>query len=343
MSKFVRKGLVPADEQRAIVAAYQPHTRGAGHVALAQAFQRSPETVKAIIKRAQSHDGDPVTPRGHRKRKLTEADDKRIAEALDKNPYATNQELGRAARVSISSSTITRSLKRSKPNFSDKQVVEQDPREGTADWMEVMNNFLEDKIKPIPLLSRIYEDETFIYDNEVPRHGRTRKGRRLRQVKPRNPKKYVLHVYAKRDRVLHWELRDQNAQDDDFLGIVQRAAETFDEGDTLIWDQLGRYGREKNPYRLHWDPEAKEAVESAGASMLILPPSGYYFMPLDLLFADLKEHFIRPAYPKNGTNMSKDKMKKIIKDYMDNEAPNKLAGFFNSRANARDAKKDQVF
>lgn len=343
MSDFIRQGPVPPDEQRAIFAAYQPHTPGKGPVSLAELYQRPLPTVRNIIARAKAHDGDPVTPYGHRKRKLTEADDQKIAEALKADPYATNKTLARSVGVDVSSSTITRSLKRAKPNFSRKQVIVQDPREGTEEWKDQMNKFLNNKLRPIPLAKRIYEDETYIYDNEIPRRGRTPKGTRLRQVKPRNPKKYVLHVYAKQDQVLHWELRDKDAQNDNFVGIVKRAAKTFDEDDTLIWDQLGKYGREKNPYRLHWDPEAREAVESAGVSLLMLPPSGYYFMPMDLLFNDLKEHSLRPQYAKNGDSMSMYKMKKIIKNYMDNEAPNKLRGFFAARANARDAKRENVF
>jgi hypothetical protein len=170
-------------------------------------------------------------------------------------------------------------------------------------------------------------------------HGRGKFCVKSKLATPRS----MLHVYAKKDHVVHWELRDVDAQNDDFLGIVKRAARKFEEGDVLIWDQLGKYGREKNPYRLHWDPKARKAVEDEGGSVLILPPSGYYFMPLDLLFNDLKEHYIRPSYNKDGTNMSKYKMQSIIKNYMENIAPSKLPGFFRARANGRDAKTEGVF
>jgi transposase len=334
---------VPASEQRAIAAAYEEGVRGKGAKALAKQFSRPVGTIRHIIDRAENNEGDPVTPRGHRKRKLSESDDENIAEALDQNPYATNKELAEAAGVEVSSSTITRSLKRSKPGFSQKHVIVQDPREGGNEWKKEMNEFLKKRLQPIPQDKRIYEDETYIYDNERLGHGRTRKGQRLRQVKARNPKKYILHAYVKKHSVVHWELRDEDAQNDDFLGIVKRATRKFEEGDVLIWDQLGKYGREKNPYRLHWDPKAKEAVERAGASLLILPPSGYYFMPLDLLFNDLKEHHIRPNYKKNGSNMSKNEIKNLIKEYMDDVAPDNLPGFFRARANATEAKKENVF
>lgn len=340
---LIRKGPVPAQEQRDIVEAYHDGHGDDSMRDVAKAFGRSPSTVNEIIQRARTHDGDPVTPRGHRKRKLTESDDEALAEALDDYPYATNKQLANEAGVAAETWDVSRALRRAKPGFSKKQVVEQDPREETDEWKNTMNTFEKQTLRPIKIAKRIYEDETAIWTNERLSQGRTRKGKQLRRTKVRNPKKYVLHLYAKRDHVVHWELRDVDAQNDDFLSIVKRAARKFDEGDTLIWDQLGKYGNEKNPYRLHWDPEAKEAIEDEGASMVMLPPSGYYFMPLDLLFNDLKQHYIRPEYAKNGDPMSKSKMQSIIKKYMEEVAPNTLPGFFRSRANGRDAKKAKLY
>ena len=64
-------------------------------------------------------------------------------------------------------------------------------------------------VKTIALSKRIYEDETPIY--EAPHKGRSRVGKPIIRPRSRYATKYTLHVYAKKDRVLHWDLPDQNA------------------------------------------------------------------------------------------------------------------------------------
>ena len=55
--------------------------------------------------------------------------------------------------------------------------------------------------------------------------------------------KYTLHVYAKKDRVLHWDLSDQNADTKEIERVAVDAATQVSVGDTLIWDRLGRSGQ----------------------------------------------------------------------------------------------------
>jgi len=58
---------------------------------------------------------------------------------------------------------------------------------------------------------RIYGDEARIYANEAPHKGRSRKGKPIIRARSRYATKYTLHVYAKKDRVVHWDLSDKNA------------------------------------------------------------------------------------------------------------------------------------
>ena len=108
-------------------------------------------------------------------------------------------------------------------------------------------------------------------------------------------------------------------------------------GETVIWDRLGRSGRAVNPSSQHYSPVARDLFEERGVSIKFLPPKGKYFNPLELLFNDLKQHDIRPNFPKNGRPLSKSKIAGLIRGYVDETAARVLPGFFQARANGKDA------
>jgi hypothetical protein len=62
-----------------------------------------------------------------------------------------------------------------------------------------------------------------------------------------------------------------------------------------------------------------------------------YLNPLELLFNDLKQHHIRPNFPKNGESLTKSKIAALVRGYMHDRAPTALSGFFKARANGKDA------
>jgi hypothetical protein len=76
---------------------------------------------------------------------------------------------------------------------------------------------------------------------------------------------------------------------------------------------------------------------SAWVTTKFLPPKGKYFNPLELLFNDLKQHYIRPNFPKNGQPLTKSKITALVRGYMDERASIALPGFFKARANGQDA------
>ena len=84
---------VSEEDQKAIVSEYQSHVRGHGIKSLAKRFRRAPETIRAVISRAKRNNGNPVTPRGHRKKNLNEQEEQLIKDKLDDNPYLTNHQL----------------------------------------------------------------------------------------------------------------------------------------------------------------------------------------------------------------------------------------------------------
>jgi transposase len=320
--------------QRDIVADYRCGVRGHGYLAIAKKHQLPVPTVQSVIARAERAGGDPVAPRGHKKRKLDSDEQARLYSSLDRNPFATNQQLRARVGNKIAASTVSRYLARANPPFTAKVAQDQEPEELTENWKEEARKWLRG-VKRIALSRRIYEDETPIYANEAPHKGRSRKGKPIIRPRARYATKYTLHVYAKKDRVLHWDLSDKNADTKETERVAVDAATQMDMGDTLIWDRLGRSGRAMHPVHQHYSPAVREEFKARGVSIKFLPPKGKYFNPIELLFNDLKSHHIRPNFPENGQNLSKSKIRALVREYMDERAPTTLSGFFSARANGK--------
>jgi hypothetical protein len=102
---------------------------------------------------------------------------------------------------------------------------------------------------------RVYADETAIWDNEAPKKVRAPRGRKVYRTKLWYGNGWTLHVYAKRDCVLYWELRDANANDAEVKKVALQALKKVEEGDILIWGRLGRAGRSKAPQAQHFNPK----------------------------------------------------------------------------------------
>jgi transposase len=324
---------VDPEVQRDIVAEHQHGVRGYGASTLAKKHGLARCTVDAILRRAAEH-GDPVTPRGHKQRKLDSKQEAKLQRTLDLNPLATNKDLARAVGNEIAPQTVSDYLARADPPFTRKRIQDQEPEELTEDWKAAARRWL-GRVKKIPIDTRVYADETAVYENEAPTRGRSRKGKPIFRPRPHWAKKYTLHMYAKRSGVVHWELSKKNANTEEVERVASDAAEKLEEGDTMIWDRLGRSGRAVNPVAQHYSPVARRAFEHAGLTLQFLPPKGKYFNPLELLFNDLKNHYIRPAFPENGKKLSYDTLHSIIQGYMDQHAAATLPGFFRERANGK--------
>jgi len=64
--------------QRDIVANYQRGVRGHGLKAIAKAHQLPRATIQHVLARAEQMGGDPIAPRGHKKRKLEEEEEAKL-------------------------------------------------------------------------------------------------------------------------------------------------------------------------------------------------------------------------------------------------------------------------
>ena len=105
-------------------------------------------------------------------------------------------------------------------------------------------------------------------------------------------KMHVAYVCRKK----HWDLSDKNADTNEIERVAREAVEQVEGGETLIWDRLGRSGRASHPTSQHYSPEAQAIFNTRDVTIKFLPPKGKYFNPLELLFNDLKSHYLRPKF-----------------------------------------------
>lgn len=322
--------------QTTIANEYQWGVRGHGIRSLANKYQVSRPTVQHIIERAKLHRGQPASSRGHKKQKLSASQISKMKTTLQRNPQATNQQLAASVNNAIRPRTVSDYLLRSQPPYTRKQVSDHDPGELTPTWKLKARRWL-NKVKKIRMDIRVYQDESAVYANEAPKRGRSPRGKRITRTRSHYAKKYTLHAYAKRTGVVHWELSKLNANTAEVERVATAAAKMLDEDDVVIWDRLGRSGTTLNPVKQHWSPVALSTLKAHCSKVEFLPPMGKYFQPLELLFNDLKEHHIRPQFPKNGQSLTEAKLNKIIGSYMANQAPHVLPAFFKRAANGREA------
>ena len=267
-----RYGEVQPDVQKEIVEDHIRGVRGHGYLAIAKRHQLPVRTVQHVIARAKRAGGDPVAPRGHKKRKLNDVEAAKLCKALDQNSIATNRQLRAVVRNKIAARTVSDYLARAHPPFTTKVIQDQEPEELTEEWKEGARRWVEG-VKRIRLDKRIYEDETPVYANEAPKRGRSRRGTPIIRARSRYAKKYTLHVYAKKSGVLHWELSDKNADTKEIERVAVGAANEMECGDVLIWDRLGRSGRAVNPTSQHYSQVARATFEGCGVTIKFLPPT----------------------------------------------------------------------
>lgn len=323
------------DELKQIEGEYMPGVRGAGYRSLAKRLNRNENTIKKAIRRFL-RTGSAMPCRRGRPEKLNGAEKRRVRARVDAYPFATNRELATLVEDRVTPQTIGNVLRSNDPPYTTKKAIDLEPREATEEWKETIRKFINNTLRRIPIARRIYADESPVYANEAKKKGRSPRGKKLFRVRPRHATRYTLHCYVRKTGVIYWELCEENATDEEIVRVVESVAQFVNDGDVLLWDQLGKSGRCRNPVSQHFNPEAISALKARGVRVVHLPPLGKYLDPLELLFNDLKEHYIRPKFPVQGQNLRKEELEEIIGDYMSNEAPRTLPGFFTRRANGKE-------
>ena len=178
---------IDLETQKRIVSEYREGVRGCGALALSKKFHVSKSSVQRIVKRKKRGRSVSPAPRGHKIRKLSHREEKRICAHLDKHPSATNEQLAKVVREKIKPRTVSDVLARASPPFSRKKFTDQEPEEFTDEWKQAGRTFVR-KVKRIAQDRRIYGDESGIYTNDAPKTGRARVGKRLKRKRKRHGK-----------------------------------------------------------------------------------------------------------------------------------------------------------
>ena len=180
----------------------------------------------------------------------------------------TNRQLAKPVQGKIATRTVSTYVSQADPPFTTQRYIDQEPEEKTEEQKAECKTFL-NKIKhKVRIEDRVYEDECAVFSNEAKKKGQGRKGKPLYRTHTRYAKKYCLHVWAKKQSVIFWELRDQNADDRDFKTVALRAVKNLKRGETVIWDRLGKSGRCLHPTAQHYNPEVVNAINNCGAKVV---------------------------------------------------------------------------
>jgi transposase len=138
------------DIQCSIVAGYLYGVRGCGRETLAKKYNLPDFTVRNILTRTHENKGDPVRPRGHKQRRLSLADQRKLFRTLDGKPLATNRELAATVHHKIKSRTVSDYLAIAKLRFTPHTLVNQEPEGLTEELKTEMRSFI-GKVKNICL------------------------------------------------------------------------------------------------------------------------------------------------------------------------------------------------
>ncbi|MFC3100562.1 IS630 family transposase [Altererythrobacter lauratis] len=133
----------------------------------------------------------------------------------------------------------------------------------------------------------VFIDETWASTNMARRHGRCRRGQRLRAGVPHGHWKTTTFVAGLRNTgMVAPMVLDGPINRDAFTAYVEQVlVPELAPGDIVIMDNLSS----------HKAPAIREAIEAAGAELRFLPPYSPDFNPIEKAFSKLKAHLRKAA------------------------------------------------
>ena len=110
---------------------------------------------------------------------------------------------------------------------------------------------------------RIYQDESFIYDNERTKKVRVMRGKIIHRKRKRRGKRFAFSISMTEGGLLHPPyLIKENFNDENFVEYFrEELAPKLEKGMVVFWDRLGRSGRKKNPEKQHYNPAIKKSLK----------------------------------------------------------------------------------
>lgn len=275
-----------------------------------------------------------------------------MLDALERNRSASNEMLAALADNMVCPQSISNYLKRE--NITVKRITDGGAQKLDDRIIGETREYYQ-KVKDIPWNKRVYMDESFVYNNEAPASERSIAGEPINRVRDKRGKRLTLYLAIRVDGLVHMPiLKPENADDVEFMKYVEQTlVPHLRFGEVVIWDRLGRSGRCKNPCKQHYNPLARQMIGDKLCHLLILPPKGKYFDPIELVFSLLK-HEVRKTYAESLAAMEQRPRTEVeIRDAVRNAAlkitASHLHGFYKERANGRSFRKvypeliDKVF
>ena len=133
----------------------------------------------------------------------------------------------------------------------------------------------------------MFIDETWASTNMARRHGRCRRGERLRAGVPHGHWKTTTFVAGLRNTgMVAPMVLDGPINRDAFTAYVRQVlVPELQPGDIVVMDNLSS----------HKGADVREAIEAAGATLRFLPPYSPDFNPIEKAFSKLKAHLRKAA------------------------------------------------
>ncbi len=160
----------------------------------------------------------------------------------------------------------------------------------------------------------MFVDETWAKTNMAPLRGWAPRGQRLRAKVPYGHWRTMTFIAALRyDRIDAPCVLDQPINGASFLAwIEQMLMPTLSPGDIVVLDNLASHKR----------PAVRQAVRSAGARLLFLPPYSPDLNPIEQVFAKMK-HLLRNAAERTAT-ATWQRIGSLLNAFSPNECQNYL-------------------
>lgn len=297
-----------------------------------QKWKRTLETTGTVA--------DPISHRG-KKRKLSTAEEDRLVKIARREKGITNVALARRTGNKVQPRTVSDILARSGIQFTMK-LTHFDYRETfTHKHVEEGVSFIS-QVKKISWPRRIYVDETWLGPQVRKKRSRVEKGTSLEQPIAQGPKLTVISAITAKGvlPITNFFVGREMTNDDFEKWVKTRLLPHVTPGQVIFWDQLGKYGAEKHPYRKHWSPKVRQLIEGVGAKVMMLPSKGKLFNPIELFFRDTKAKYIStlPCFERqrNGPKLHPRTMKTLWNKAQSSTTAERFQYYFEQRANGKE-------
>lgn len=174
------------------------------------------------------------------------------------------------------------------------------------DWFDAQPDLDPDRL--------VFIDETWASTNMARRYGRAPRGQRLRSAVPHGHWKTTTFIAGLRltglvaPMVLDGPINGRSFQ----IYVERVLVADLRPGDVVVMDNLGS----------HKGAAVQAAIETAGATLLFLPPYSPDFNPIEMAFSKLKAHLRRAA------ERTRDALWDRIGSLIDLFTPTECANFF---------------